>query len=226
MARTESLGDKIKSLLPSKHNQHEKGYEPSEPSLPNYTVPADDEMYESDSSDSAFPKNVDQPREAIDSSLMQQPAYEENQIQLMSDIASDESLPVLTYYITNSQLGHKAQARLITRASAFQSKNQVFSNIIDQRDYQMAQDDYEFAKILSVADFTSFDLTTDYFTAEAIMESQFSIRIRRARKALNLLQLNTQRQESGQIGGYHQQQEKQGVLQKLSLLGGGGGGRY
>lgn len=227
----DSITARIKNLLPSKRTNEKQQYEPKVPQLPDYAEPVtvNDGLFEDDpiGGEGPFPKIEDNSGNVIDQSLMRQPSYEENQIQLMNDIASDESLGVLTYYIQNlSQLGNKAQARLVTRATAFQSKNQVFSNIENQRDYLMAQDDFEYAKILSKADFTSFDMNADYYVAEAIMEAQFNIRLRRSKRALNLLQLNTQRSESGPTGGYHQQQEKQGILQKLSFLGGNRGGGY
>lgn len=162
--------------------------------------------------------------EVVDPALMQQPSYDDNNIQILNDTAADESLPVLNYYISQlSHLGDKAQGRLIARAASFQSKNQVFSNIVDTRDYQMAQDDFQYAQILSKADFTAFDMNTDYFTAEAIMEAQFNIRLRRSRKALNLSMFNTQRQESIMAGGQHHE-ESQKIWQKVPFLGGGGGG--
>jgi len=158
----------------------------------------------------------------VDPSLIQQPSYDDNNIQLLNDTAADESLPVLNFYISQlSHLGDKAQGRLIARAASFQSKNQVFSNIVDTRDYQMAQDDFQYAQILSKADFTAFDMNTDYFTAEAIMEAQFNIRLRRSRKALNLSMFNTQRQESVMSGQQHQE-ENQKIWQKVPFLGGGG----
>jgi hypothetical protein len=193
-----------------------------EQGIPENTEPVDDNMYETDpDSTGSFPI-PQEGHNVMDPALMQQPAYDDNGIQILNDIASDESLPVLGYYISQlSHLGEKAQARLIARASAFQSKNQVFSNIVDTRDYQMAQDDYAYAKLLSTADFTAFDMNTDYFTAEAIMESQHNIRLRRSRKALNLQMINTRREESYMGGGQAQQEEHKNVWSKIPFIGGG-----
>jgi hypothetical protein len=158
-------------------------------------------------------------KKLYDRQLMQQPMYDEPTMQILNDIASDESFPVLVQYITQlSHLGRQAQARLIARASAFQSKNQVFSNIQNLNDYMMAQDDFTYAQILSKADYSTYDMNADYFTAEAIMEAQFNIRLRRSKNALNLLQLNTQRQESV-MGTHPQQEEEQKLRRKIPYLG-------
>lgn len=158
-------------------------------------------------------------KKLYDRQLMQQPMYDEPTMQILNDIAADESFPILVQYITQlSHLGRQAQARLIARAAAFQSKNQVFSNINNQTDYMMAQDDYTYAAILSKADFSTYDTNADYFTAEAIMEAQFNIRLRRSRNALNLLQINTQRQESI-MGGQPQAEEERKLSRKLPFLG-------
>jgi len=158
-------------------------------------------------------------KKLYDRQLMQQPMYDEPTMQILNDIASDESFPILVQYITQlSHLGRQAQARLIARASAFQSKNQVFSNIQNQNDYMMAQDDYTYAQIMSKCDYSTYDTNADYFTAEAIMEAQFNIRLRRSRNALNLLQINTQRQES--IMSQHPAQEEERKLRsKIPFLG-------
>lgn len=171
------------------------------------------------------PNQVDDEREFVggkklyDRQLMQQPMYDEPTMQILNDIASDESFPILVQYITQlSHLGRQAQARLIARASAFQSKNQVFSNIANQNDYMMAQDDFTYAQIMSKCDYSAYDTNADYFTAEAIMEAQFNIRLRRSRNALNLLQINTQRQES--IMSQHPAQEEERKLRsKIPFLG-------
>jgi hypothetical protein len=158
-------------------------------------------------------------KKLYDRQLMQQPMYDEPTMQILNDIAADESFPVLVQYITQlSHLGRQAQARLIARASAFQSKNQVFSNIQNLNDYMMAQDDFTYAQILSKADYSTYDMNADYFTAEAIMEAQFNIRLRRSKNALNLLQINTQRQES--IMSQHPAQEEERKLRsKIPFLG-------
>ena len=158
-------------------------------------------------------------KKLYDRQLMQQPIYEEPNMQILNDIASDESFPILVQYITQlSHLGRQAQARLIVRAAAFQSKNQVFSNIQNQNDYMMAQDDYMYAQILSKADYSTYDMNSDYFTAEAVMEAQFNIRLRRSRNALNLLQINTQRQESI-MSAHGQQDEERKLSRKIPFLG-------
>ena len=159
-------------------------------------------------------------KKLYDRNLMQQPIYDEPTMQVLNDIAADESFPILVQYITQlSHLGRQAQARLIARASAFQSKNQVFSNIQNQNDYMMAQDDFTYAQILSKADFSSYDTNADYMTSEAIMEAQFNIRLRRSRNALNLLQVNTQRQESVMSGSQQAQHEERSLRSKIPFLG-------
>jgi hypothetical protein len=159
-------------------------------------------------------------KKLYDRQLMQQPIYDEPTMQILNDIASDESFPILVQYITQlSHLGRQAQARLIARASAFQSKNQVFSNINNQNDYMMAQDDFTYAQILSKCDYSTYDTNADYFTAEAIMEAQFNIRLRRSRNALNLLQINTQRQESIMGQQHPQQEEERKLSRKIPFLG-------
>jgi hypothetical protein len=159
-------------------------------------------------------------KKLYDRQLMQQPMYDEPTMQILNDIASDESFPILVQYITQlSHLGRQAQARLIARASAFQSKNQVFSNINNQNDYMMAQDDFTYAQILSKCDYSTYDTNADYFTAEAIMEAQFNIRLRRSRNALNLLQINTQRQESIMGNSHPQQEEERKLSRKIPFLG-------
>ena len=247
-----SLQDKIRNLLPSRgrkqrvQQQQQRQYDPDEvgvlgdsffehePQHPQYPGSEPGGLQQNHRhitaegnikrEDGHFNMPADIRRDVVDPSLMQQPAYDDNQAQVLNDMAADESLPVLSYYITQlARIGNKAQARLVTRAAAFQSKNQVFSNIVDVRDYQMAQDDYAYVGLLSQADFTCFDMNTDYFTAIGIMEAMFNIRLRRSRKALNLLQANTQRQESIMAGGgQQQQQEDRGIWGKIPLLGGGG----
>jgi len=158
-------------------------------------------------------------KKLYDRQLMQQPMYDEPTMQILNDTAADESFPVLVQYITQlSHLGRQAQARLIVRSASFQSKNQVLSNIQNLNDYMMAQDDFTYAQILSKADFSTYDMNADYFTAEAIMEAMFNIRLRRSKNALNLLQFNTQRQESI-MGGRPQQEEEQKLRRKIPYLG-------
>lgn len=158
-----------------------------------------------------------------DPSMTNQPVYETDQTQIINDIAADESVPALIHNISSlSRLGVKAKARLIARTIAFQSKDQVFSNIINLSDYQAAQDDFEYAQILSKGDFTAFDVNSDYFTAEAIMEAKFNIRLRRSRNALNLQQINTQRQEQVYSQQHHNQEERK-LRNRIPFIGGGGG---
>lgn len=221
--------DKLKELMHLKAKQNVQFETPE--ATQHVATPLADEFYEDKeaaretSAENAFPIQRHPDNDVIDPSLMQQPAYDDNGIQILNDIASDESLPVLNYYIAQlSQLGDKAQARLIARASSALSKNQVFSNIVDSRDYMMAQDDFKYAQLLSKADFTAFDMNTDMFVAEAIMEQNFNIRLRRSRKALNLQMINTQRTEMAG-GGYAQEEQHQKIWQKVPFLGGGGGGR-
>jgi hypothetical protein len=198
----------------------ETGFEPEltteqiEQSLAN-----EDQMYREQNHGGDDEREFMGGKKLYDRQLMQQPMYDEPTMQILNDIASDESFPILVQYITQlSHLGRQAQARLIARASAFQSKNQVFSNIQNQNDYMMAQDDFAYAQIMSKCDYSTYDTNADYFTAEAIMEAQFNIRLRRSRNALNLLQINTQRQES--IMSQHPAQEEERKLRsKIPFLG-------
>jgi hypothetical protein len=220
--------DKLKELLHLKAKQNQQFENPEAGA--HVAVPVGDDLYEDvidpdAAKENAFPIRRHPEQDVIDPSLMQQPAYDDNGIQILNDIASDESLPVLNYYIAQlSQLGEKAQSRLIVRASAALSKNYVFSNIVDSRDYMMAQDDFKYAQLLSKADFTAFDMNTDMFTAEAVLEANFNARIRRSRKALNLQMINTQRTEMAG-GGYQQEEQHQKIWQKVPFLGGGNRGQ-
>jgi hypothetical protein len=159
------------------------------------------------------------PPKLYDQRNMQQPMYDEPTMQILNDVAADESFPVLLQYVTQlSGLGRQAQARLIARMATFQSKNQVFSNLQNQNDFMKAQDDFLYAGILSTADMTTYDTNADFFTAQALMEASFNTRLLRSRNALNLLQLNTQRSESV-MGSNPAQQEESKLRRKIPLLG-------
>jgi hypothetical protein len=163
-------------------------------------------------------KRPDQPK-LYDRQLTQQPMYDEPTMQILNDIAADESFPVLLQYVTQlSGLGRQTQARLVARMATFQSKNQVFSNLQNQNDFMKAQDDFQYAAILSTADMTSYDTNADFFTAQALMEASFNTRLLRSRNALNLLQLNTQRSEQI-MGSNPVQQEEQKLRRKIPVLG-------
>ena len=151
--------------------------------------------------------------------MLDQPMYDNPQNQLINDIAKDESHPALYNFILGAEMGMKAKMRLITRAAAFQSKNQVFSNIENTRDFQMIQDDFELVRKFARLDFTSYDLTADYFTADAIMESMHNIRLRRSRRALNLRQINTQRSESVMEQQALEDSEDKRLGRKVPLIG-------
>ena len=159
------------------------------------------------------------PNKLYDRQLTQQPIYDEPTMQILNDIAADESFPVLLQYVTQlSGLGRQAQARLVARMATFQSKNQVFSNLQNQNDFMKAQDDFQYAAILSTADMTSYDTNADFFTAQALMEASFNTRLLRSRNALNLLQLNTQRSEQI-MGASPVQQEESKLRRKIPVLG-------
>jgi hypothetical protein len=156
---------------------------------------------------------------SYDDSLMQQPVYDVPQIQIMNDIASDESFPMFVNFIENhSRLGNTAKARILVRAAAFLSKNQVFSNIVDLKDYLMATDDFAYATLLEKADFVSYDMNAEYFEGNALLEATFNIRLRRSRNALNLLQINTHREESIYPVNT-QMQEQQRLRNKIPFIG-------
>jgi hypothetical protein len=159
------------------------------------------------------------PNKLYDKQLMQQPMYDEPTMQILNDVAADESFPILLQYVTQlSGLGRQAQARLVARMATFQSKNQVFSNLQNQNDFMKAQDDFQYAAILSTADMTSYDTNADFFTAQALMEASFNTRLLRSRNALNLLQLNTQRSENI-MGSNPAQQEESKLRRKIPILG-------
>lgn len=154
------------------------------------------------------------------SELLEQPVYEDQTLQALNDIAADESFPVMVEFIENlSRLGARSRGRLILRAAAFQSKNYVFSNIIDANDYRAAQDDFEFAQMWARSDLTTFDTSADFFTAEAVMEAQNNIRLRRSRKGMNLLQINTRRNESYMEQGMREDREQRGIRSRLPIIG-------
>jgi hypothetical protein len=221
MAATPSALTKLRRPLPPlPQGLREEQYDPSFRSLNPLKQQINERSDIEDGNEFYANEEPAQRRDLYKESLMQQPVYDDTHIQILNDIASDESFPLLVYYIENlSHLGAKARARLIARASAFQSKNQVFSNIVDLKDYLMAVDDYAYANLISSGDFTSYDMNTDYYTANAIMEAQFNIRLRRARNALNLLQINTQRQESIYPVNSPQQQEQQRLRNKIPFIG-------
>jgi hypothetical protein len=217
--------DKLKELLNLK-SKRQQYYDVSE--VPNpVTMPVPEPDYPNnqrgvDENDNEFQVQSDIHRDVIDPSLTAQPSYDEGGIQILNDIAADESLPVISFFISRlAQLGDKAQARLLVRAAASQSKNQVFSNIVDTRDYQMAIDDYKYAQILSKADFTAFDMNADYLMTEALIDSQHAIRLRRSRRALNLQMINTTRTEMAG-GSDYQTEDHRKIWQKVPFLGGGG----
>ena len=150
-----------------------------------------------------------------------QPSYDSQSAQLTNDIAADESQPVVLHFIKNSSMGTNAKKRLIMRVSAFLSKNQVYSNIENLRDFQMVQDDFEYARILARTDFTSYDMTSDFLSAEAVVEAQHNIRLRRSRRALNLKQLNTSIQRTENVDLTESQDEKK-LNRKFSFMGNSG----
>lgn len=150
-----------------------------------------------------------------------QPSYDSQSAQLTNDIAADESQPVTLHFIKDAHMGNSAKKRMIMRLSAFLSKNQVFSNIENTRDFQMVQDDFEYAKILSRTDFTSYDITSDYLSAEAVLEAQHNIRLRRSRRALYLKQLNTSIQRSENVDMTETEENKK-LNRKFSFLGNSG----
>jgi len=161
----------------------------------------------------------DQP--LYDQNLLDQPAYEDTTIQAINDMAADEAFPVIVAYVNHhSRLGKQTKARLIVRAAAFESKNHVLSYLTSQNDLMAAQDDFQMVAILSKADMTSMDMTSDFFTAETLIESQHNIRLRRSRDALNLLQLTTRRTENIMTEQRrHEEKEEKSLRRRIPLLG-------
>jgi hypothetical protein len=156
-----------------------------------------------------------------DQNLLDQPAYEDTTIQAINDMAADEAFPVIVAYVNHhSRLGKQTKARLIVRAAAFESKNHVLSYLTSQNDLMAAQDDFQMVGILSKADMTSMDMTSDFFTAETLVESQHNIRLRRSREALNLLQITTRRSETVMTEQRrHEEKEEKGLRRRIPILG-------
>lgn len=150
---------------------------------------------------------------------LEQPVYDNPNLQLLNDIARDETLPPLVRFIAQGQMGSIAKNRLIVMGATFLSKNQVFSNIENTRDFLMARDDMIYADKLSTLDFTTYDLSADYLHAKALLYASHNIRLRRSRKALSLRQLNTQRSESvSEIA--KEDEEDRRLRSKIPFLGG------
>lgn len=150
-----------------------------------------------------------------------EPVYDAPSLQLLNDIAMDESRPAIYRYIQASRITRSAKSRLNMILAAFLSKNQVFSNIENLRDFQMVQDDMRYVQTLARLDYTQYDLTADYHTIMAIMEGNVNLRLRRSRKALNLRQVNTRREESVSEQVVRDEADDKRLRSKIPFLGGG-----
>lgn len=155
----------------------------------------------------------------MDGGPLDEPVYDSPNLQLLNDIARDESLPPLVRFIAQGKMGRVAQERLVAMAATFLSKNQVFSNIENTRDFQMVQDDMAYVDKLSTLDFTTYDLSADYLAAKALLYASHNIRLRRSRKALNLRQINTQRSESVSEVAREDAEDRR-LRSKIPFLGG------
>lgn len=157
--------------------------------------------------------------ELYDGSVLEQSKFEDDNIRIITEVARDESLPNLVHYIEKvSKMSYIAKARLIAMATCFLSKNYVYSNISDPLDMMRVQDDYEYVRLVSRIGLSSFDRSIDFLTAGALTESQFNIRIRRSKGALNLLQVNTQRTESTQTQRTKIMQDERKVQSRIPLI--------
>lgn len=157
---------------------------------------------------------------SLEEGPLEQPVYESQNAQLLNDIAKDESLPALARFILGGNMGIVAKVRLLAQSATFLSKNQVFSNIENNRDFMMIQDDMDYVRRLSILDFTTFDMTSDYMAAEAMMQASHNVRLRRSRKALMLRQANTQRTENVNEEIARSDQEDRKLRSRIPLLGG------
>jgi len=171
--------------------------------------------------DPSMEEGMDNGQPLYDQNLLDQPSYEDTTIQAINDMAADEAFPVIVAYVNHhSRLGKQTKARLIVRAAAFESKNHVLSYLTSQNDLMAAQDDFQMVGILSKADMTSMDMTSDFFTAETLVESQHNIRLRRSREALNLLQITTRRSEQIMTEQRrHEEKEEKSLRRRIPLLG-------
>lgn len=149
-----------------------------------------------------------------------EPVYDAPSLQLLNDIAMDESRPAIYRYIQRARITRIAKDRMNMILAAFLSKNQVFSNIENLKDFQMVQDDVKYVQMLARLDFTQYDLTTDYLTTMATMEGNVNLRLRRSRKALNLRQVNTRREESVSEQVVRDEADDKRLRSKIPFLGG------
>ena len=149
-----------------------------------------------------------------------EPVYDAPSLQLLNDIAMDESGPAIYRYIQRARITRIAKDRMNMILAAFLSKNQVFSNIENLKDFQMVQDDVKYVQMLARLDFTQYDLTTDYLTTMATMEGNVNLRLRRSRKALNLRQVNTRREESVSEQVVRDEADDKRLRSKIPFLGG------
>jgi hypothetical protein len=157
---------------------------------------------------------------SISSGPIDEPVYDAPSLQMLNDIAMDESRPAIYRFIQTARITRAAKTRLSVILAAFLSKNQVFSNIENLRDFQMAQDDIKYVQMVSRLDYTQFDLTADYHTGMALMESNVNLRLRRSRKALNLRQVNTQRSENVSEQVVREEADDKRLRSKIPFLGG------
>lgn len=194
---------------------------PEEPSHPDLETPAFEDPGEEYDDDDELTGVPDGSHSIIPTGPIDEPVYDAPSLQILNDIAMDESRPAIYRYIQSSRITRSAKARLNTILAAFLSKNQVFSNIENLRDFQMVQDDVRYVQTLARLDYTQYDLTADYHTVMAIMEGNVNLRLRRSRKALNLRQVNTRREESVSEQVVRDEAEDKRLRSKIPFLGGG-----
>ena len=194
---------------------------PEDQSHPDYDDPQIDEDLGEEYDDDELTGVPDGSHSIIPTGPIDEPVYDAPGLQILNDIAMDESRPAIYRYIQRSRITPAAKKRLNTILAAFLSKNQVFSNIENLRDFQMVQDDVKYVQMLSRIDYTQYDLTADYHTAMAIMEGNVNLRLRRSRKALNLRQVNTRREESVSEQVVRDEAEDKRLRSKIPFLGGG-----
>lgn len=192
-------------------SHHPMQEELDEPELP------EDEEFETDDPETGVP---DGSYASISSGPIDEPVYDAPGLQILNDTAMDESRPAIYRFIQTARITRAAKTRLTVILAAFLSKNQVFSNIENLRDFQMAQDDIKFVQMVSRLDYTQYDLTADYHTGMALMEGNVNLRLRRSRKALNLRQLNTQRSENVSEQVAREEADDKRLRSKIPFLGG------
>jgi hypothetical protein len=155
----------------------------------------------------------------FDASVTRGPGFEQEAYKILHETARDESLPETVFFILNSHLSKRAKLRKIAGAAAFLSKNPVYSYLTNPLDFMQAQDDYWMFHLVHRIGLTSFDRNVDFMTADAIIEGNFNLRLRRSRDALNLKSLTTSTTRAENVDMSPRQQEERTLRSKIPLIG-------